>query len=47
VNSQSGNKNESDVRTYFDTLAKRTTNQDLNGYIKILNLENKVLEQFY
>jgi hypothetical protein len=31
---QSGNKNESDVRTYFDTLAKRTTNQDLNGYIK-------------
>jgi hypothetical protein len=44
---QSGNKNESDVRTYFDTLAKRTTNQDLNGYIKdVLNLENKVLEQF-
>jgi hypothetical protein len=43
---QSGNKNESDVRTYFDTLAKRT-NQDLNGYIKdVLNLENKVLEQF-
>jgi hypothetical protein len=32
---QSGNKNESDVRTYFDTLAKRTTNQDLNGYIKM------------
>jgi hypothetical protein len=45
---QSGNKNESDVRTYFDTLAKRTTNQDLNGYIKdVLNLENKVLEQFF
>jgi hypothetical protein len=47
VNFKSGNKNESDVRTYFDTLAKRTTNQDLNGYIKILNLENKVLEQFF
>src|SRR5690606_33356860 len=30
---QSGTKNESDVRTYFDTLAKSTTNQDLKSYI--------------
>ncbi|WP_366185839.1 hypothetical protein [Flavobacterium ovatum] len=46
-NLQSGTKNESDVRTYFNTLANRTTNQDLKGYIKdVLNLDTKVLEQF-
>lgn len=44
---QSGTKNESDLRTYFNTLAKTTTNQDLKGYIKdVLNLDTKVLEQF-
>lgn len=44
---QSGAKNESDVRTYFNTLAKSTTNKDLKCYIKdVLNLDKKVLEQF-
>ncbi len=44
---QSGTKNESDVRSYFITLAKKTTNEDLKGYIKdVLNLDKEVLLQF-
>jgi hypothetical protein len=44
---QSGTKTENDVRTYFKTIAKGTTNKDLKGYIiDVLNLDKKVLEQF-
>lgn len=44
---QSGTKNESDVRTYLDTLAKGTINKNLKGYIEdVLNLDKEVLEQF-
>src|SRR5690606_27666861 len=44
---QGGSKNENDVRTYFETLAKGTTNEDLEGNINdVLNLDKKVLEQF-
>lgn len=44
---QSGSKNENDVRNYFDTLAKGSTNEDLEGYINdVLNLDKKILEQF-
>lgn len=43
----SGSKNENDVRAYFETLAKGTTNEDLEGYINdVLNLDKKVLEKF-
>lgn len=44
---QSGTKTENDVRTYFESIAKSTTNEDLKGYINdVLNLDKKVLEQF-
>jgi hypothetical protein len=44
---QSGTKTEKDVRTYFEAIAKGTTNEDLKGYINdVLNLDKKVLEQF-
>lgn len=45
---QNGTKNENDVRTYFQSLAKKTTNEDLKGYINdVLNLNKKVFEQFF
>lgn len=44
---QSSSKNVNDIRAYFETLAKGTTNEDLEGYINdVLNLDKKVLEQF-
>lgn len=44
---QNGTKDENDVRTCFDTLAKSTIDQDLKDYINdVLNLDKKVFEQF-
>jgi len=44
---QSGTKNESDVRTYFQSLEKTTQNYDLKGYINdVLSLDKRVLKRF-
>lgn len=44
---QNGIKNENDVRTYFQSFARKTGNKELKGYVNdVLNLNTKVLEQF-